>query len=198
MLISTGNPNHHWNYFIAIEKDLEKLSRYIELSKNNEDTYSIELAHILLSASSEVDVVLKQLCELLGEPRCDNINQYRDVIMHNAIGNTFANEVIVLSRFGLTHKPFENWNNGVNPDWWKDYNKVKHVRNDNFHKANLKNVLNAVGALLITVIHYYRLEFSRRDNKEVSFRDVIARLSPMSSIMDISGDDYRIAVMRVW
>lgn len=52
----------HWNYFLAIEKDLENLSRYIEFDESNLKTYSIELTHILFSASSEVDVVMKQLC----------------------------------------------------------------------------------------------------------------------------------------
>lgn len=197
MITSSGNQNHHWNYFISIEKDMETLSRYIEFSGNNYDTYSIELAHILLSASSEVDVVLKQLCQALGIDNCENILHYREAIMTHSIGAKFANEEITISRFGLTYKPFENWNNGTSPDWWAAYNKVKHFRHDNFYKANLKNVLNAVGALLITVVHFYRLEFSRRDNKEVSFPDVIARLNPMSSIMDISGDDYRIALLRV-
>jgi hypothetical protein len=49
----------HWNYFLAIESDLENLSRYIEFIDTNFKTYSIELAHLLLASSSEIDVVLK-------------------------------------------------------------------------------------------------------------------------------------------
>lgn len=54
----------HWNYYIALEQDLSKVSRFIEFSEDNFETYSIELAHLLLAASSEVDVVLKSLCNM--------------------------------------------------------------------------------------------------------------------------------------
>ncbi len=39
-MITFGTPKHHWNYFLAIEKDLENLSRYIEFSDANLGTYS--------------------------------------------------------------------------------------------------------------------------------------------------------------
>jgi hypothetical protein len=44
---------------------LENVSRYIEFIDANLDTYSIELAHLLLASSSECDVVFKELCALL-------------------------------------------------------------------------------------------------------------------------------------
>ena len=52
----------HWNYFLAIEEDLENLSRYIELREDNFATYSIETAKILMAASQEVDVLFKAIC----------------------------------------------------------------------------------------------------------------------------------------
>ena len=39
----------HWNYFLAIEEDLENLSRYIDLREDNFGTYSIETAKILMA-----------------------------------------------------------------------------------------------------------------------------------------------------
>jgi len=62
-MIKTGETLLHWNYFLALESDLERVSRYIEFDKANFKTYSIELAHLLLAASSEVDVVAKTLCQ---------------------------------------------------------------------------------------------------------------------------------------
>ncbi len=151
-MITFGTPKHHWNYFIAIEKDLEKLSRYIEFCNDNLNTYSIELTHILLSASSEIDVILKQLCEMIepASPR-GNINHYKQIIQQNLI--SFINEEISINRFGLTYKPWDNWNEAHNPNWWRSYNNVKHQRNNHFHEANLQNTINSVGALLITSKH---------------------------------------------
>jgi hypothetical protein len=47
----------HWQYFIAIESDLENTARYVEVTPGNFRTYSVEYARILLSAGSEVDVM---------------------------------------------------------------------------------------------------------------------------------------------
>jgi hypothetical protein len=46
----------HWNYFLALERDLEVVSRYVEFSRPNFQVFSIELAHLLFAAASEVDV----------------------------------------------------------------------------------------------------------------------------------------------
>jgi hypothetical protein len=70
-----------WNYFLAIESDLENLSRYIEFDEKNYDCFSVEIARILLSSSAEVDVVCKQLCRKIGKSSsAENIYQYRDEI----------------------------------------------------------------------------------------------------------------------
>src|SRR5437879_880483 len=55
----------HWNYFLALEKDLEVVSRYVEFGSQNFDTYSIEFAHLLFAAVSEVHVIAKLLCKRL-------------------------------------------------------------------------------------------------------------------------------------
>jgi len=55
----------HWNNFLAIEQDFEKLSRYIEFCEDNNNTFSIELARIIMSASQKIDVILKNICNLL-------------------------------------------------------------------------------------------------------------------------------------
>jgi hypothetical protein len=51
----------HWNFFLALEEDLDTLSKYIDFSGNDE-VYSIEIARLFLNACSEVDVILKRGC----------------------------------------------------------------------------------------------------------------------------------------
>ena len=107
-------PKHHWNYFLAIAHDLEFISRYIEFCENNQDVYSIELAHIMLSASSEIDVVMKLLCGLADNTKpVNNINDYKAIIKSEL--PELINEEISINRFGLTYKP---WINRVG---WKRY-----------------------------------------------------------------------------
>ena len=62
MGIKAGASLIHWNYFLALESDLAQVSRYIEFDSNNYRTYSIELSHLLLASSSEVDVIAKGIC----------------------------------------------------------------------------------------------------------------------------------------
>ena len=188
-MITFKTPRLHWNYFLAIEKDLENLSRYVEFDEKNLDTFSIELTHILFSASSEVDVVIKQLCNLIDPiTKVENINDYRNIISIHS--NEFINEEVVIHRYGLTFRPWLNWNNDKNPDWWRCYNHVKHERNKHYSEANLKNAINAVGALLLTVVYYYKYAFSQDYGKEIKFRDTIQRLIPESSFMKINNIDY--------
>lgn len=41
----SGKPKLHWNYFLALERDLETVSRYVEFTPDNYKIHSIELAH---------------------------------------------------------------------------------------------------------------------------------------------------------
>src|SRR5258708_3058108 len=77
-----NNTRLHWNYFLALEKDLEAVSRFIEFCPDNLNTYSIELAHLLLSSASEiVDTLAKCICVILDpNAKPPNIDQYRAII----------------------------------------------------------------------------------------------------------------------
>jgi hypothetical protein len=188
-MITFKTPKHHWNYYLAIEKDLEHLSRYIEFAPANLGVYSIELVHILLSASSEVDVVMKQLCNLISPGMQHNtINDYRPTIQTKV--NSLISEPVNIDRFGLTFRPWENWIGEANPDWWRSYNKVKHERNSHFQEANLQNTVNAVGALLLTTIYFYKYAFSAEAKTQVNFRETTRQLDPQNSFLQINSDYY--------
>ncbi len=74
--------NLHWNYYIALDSDMARVSRFIEFCPANLNVYSLELAHLLFAASSEVDVIAKSLCDVLtiSLPR-NNIDEYRNALM---------------------------------------------------------------------------------------------------------------------
>lgn len=146
----------HWNYFLALENDLEKISRFIEFSPDNYGTYSIELAHLFLSASSEVDVLFKSICEIKKPDEArNNIHEYRAITQGNL--KEIITERCYIPRYGLAMEPFINWDNNSdkNPDWWRSYNNVKHSRNTAFKEANLKNAINSIGALALLNLYYH-------------------------------------------
>ncbi|MEC5385190.1 hypothetical protein VVD49_05610 [Uliginosibacterium sp. H3] len=157
MGIETRAPLQHWNYFLSIEDDVARLARYVEPTESNFACHSIELARVLFAAASEVDVVLKQLCEKL-DPNCraSSINTYRSVIFSTFPG--LESYVVTVPRFGLTLTPWESWHEGSSPLWWTAYNKVKHRRHTHFEEACLKHALNGVAALFLVLLLFYREE----------------------------------------
>jgi hypothetical protein len=179
----------HWNYFLALERDLETTSRYIEFIEANFKTYSIELAHLLLASSSEIDVVIKSLCALIapGEKR-ENIDDYRNIIKSHL--PEFIDESIFINRYGISLKPWDNWLGEVNPNWWRSYNKVKHERDIYFDQANLENVIRSMGALLITNYHFYKKQFENEQGVTFEPKVVIDKLQLKSEFIKLNSSYY--------
>lgn len=174
----------HWKYFIALEKDLEAIGRYIELDPLNYSAFSTELSKIFLSSSSEIDVVLKQLCKKI-EPNktCANIDEYSDVIALKI--PEFLDEFVYIVRSSIELRPWKTWSRGKSPAWWSSYNKVKHERNLHYQKANLENALNAMAGLMISVFYLQKFETGYDDNKEVT-----RLLVPESALMRLNENYY--------
>ena len=181
----------HWNYFIALERDLDVVSRYVEFCTENENVYSIEFAHLLFAAASEVDVVAKLLCQRLqpAAPR-SNIDDYRSVLLIEL--PDLSTTKVVVPRYGLSFTPWDNWASTPpsNPLWWGSYNKVKHERNTHFDKATLKNALNALGALLILTYHHYSYELAPPGTLRLFPKDTTDLLKPDSTLLRLEDDYY--------
>lgn len=179
----------HWNYFLALEKDLEATSRYIEFIEANFKTYSIELAHLLLASSSEIDVVIKGLCALIAPTReRKNINDYKTIIKSHL--PEFINEYIFISRYGISLKPWDNWLGEENPHWWRSYNNVKHERDIYFNQANLENVIRSMGALLITNFYFYKKQYEQDYGDTFEPKVVIDKLQLKSEFIQLDAKYY--------
>jgi len=155
MGIATQKIEVHWNYFLALESDLDRISRYVEFDEENFKCFSIEIARVLMASAAEVDVVCKQLCKKIDPEAAESINQYRYRIKR-AYPDIHGFEVL-LPRYGLKLKPWSKWrgNTGV-PLWWTAYNKIKHHRDSEYYQGNLKNALNSVAGLFVMVLYLYK------------------------------------------
>jgi len=146
----------HWNFFLALERDVDVLSRYVEFDSRNYDCFSIEITRILAAASGVVDIVAKQICRAANRhSTASDMIDYRRELMRAYPG--MPDFRVKLPRFGLELKPWEQWRryNGI-PVWWKAHDKIKHERSAPYHGATLKNALNAVAGLFVLVLHLYR------------------------------------------
>ncbi|MHC4399884.1 MAG: hypothetical protein ACYTG0_09410 [Planctomycetota bacterium] len=144
----------HWDYYLALVDDIRRIARFVEITKENYDVYSIELARILLAAGSEVDVVAKLLCHNVApSATVGNINEYRTSLL--GAYPSLPTIRIALRRYGIALVPWQEWADGKNPDWWRSYNNVKHRRNTHFAEASLINTLSATAGLCVLVTYLY-------------------------------------------
>jgi len=156
MGIRTSLTEIHWNYFLAAEADLIGLSRFVEFHPKNYNCFSVEMARLLMASAAEVDVVCKELCKTINAASsAGSINRYREEIVRAF--PMIPNFEVLLPRYGLRLKPWTNWRQRENPPaWWTAYNKTKHHRHTEYHRACLKNVLNAVSGLFVICLYLYK------------------------------------------
>lgn len=156
MAMGSTKIDAHWNYFLSVERDLERLSCFVEFDERNYECFSVEIARLLIAAAAEADVVCKQICRKLNvSSDATKLHEYREPIL-TAYPLVSCFEVRAPS-YGLQLQPWSNWNqaNGV-PLWWTAYNKIKHNRDTEYHRANLKNVLDAVAGLFVVCVYLYK------------------------------------------
>ena len=148
----------YWQHFLALEADFAATARYVEFSRSNFATFSVEYAKLLLAIGSEVDVLCKIICERIdSSAKRGNIDDYRTCITaHSKI----VTEEVLIRRYNLAFKPWDSWASGKNPTWWKSYNDVKHQRDIFFQEANLENCSNAIAELFIVVLYCHKAEKS--------------------------------------
>lgn len=154
MGINQVDVDTHWNYFLSLEEDFLRISRYVHFNADNNKTYSIEFARIILSAGSEVDVVAKALTKATTGKVTENIKEHMDAIVPTF--PIIPTHVVFMDRFGLNVTPWDNWNQSKTPDWWKSYNAIKHDRGNHFQEANLENTFRSIAGLFILLIYYLR------------------------------------------
>ena len=145
-----------WQFFLAIESDLTRTTRFVEFNEDNFKTYSVEFARILLSASSEVDVLFKELCSITNPNKSyNNIKDYRECITSNY--PKFYTFEVLIPQYDLVRKPWKEWppNSTINPSWWDSYNNVKHQRVKNYQEANLENAIDSVAGLFEVVLYLW-------------------------------------------
>lgn len=165
--------NQIWNHYLYIEKEFIDTQTFVSLNEKNYATFSDKYFSLLQLIGSEIDVILKEICNCYPLPTGNslkNIHQYCEVVTRNI--TNFSNEEIWV--FGLEKKikPWDNWSftttpvttstgstynrySGIVPFWWTNYNKTKHTRmsvvsgDPIYERANLKNVLNGLAALYL-------------------------------------------------
>ena len=162
-----------WEYYLILESQFVNTFKYIEPgsihgSKNiNKFTFSKIYNQLLLSVGSEVDILLKELCKINGDYTADEMSKYRENLKDY---ENFSNEGCKFIYDNEIIYPWTNFNEDKSPDWWIDYNSLKHdrLKDENFKLGNYNNVTQALAGLFIIcrVLYreYFKYEPSNKSN----------------------------------
>ncbi|MCK5494756.1 MAG: hypothetical protein KAJ14_16730 [Candidatus Omnitrophica bacterium] len=160
------DPYIAWEEYKFLEDDFIKYLRYVPLSEDHKNVWSLYLGDLLIRIGSILDSFLKRAMfssELDNKDEI-NINYYRslddfqiNINVYKDIFNPFyqlSTKKIYELRTFEHNTPFSSWGdvNSNSPFWWKNYNKVKHDRFKNKKEATLKATLEALSGLFILYV----------------------------------------------
>lgn len=150
-----------WDYYLMLEDQFIDTFKYVEPgpindSKNiNKLSFSKMYNQLLLSVGSEVDILLKELCKIAGDTKADKMEIYKKVLKDY---KNFSNEGCKYIYDSEVIYPWINFKEEDSPDWWTNYNNLKHrrLKNKYFKLGNYKNVTQALAGLFIICRVLYR------------------------------------------
>ena len=100
----------YWKYYLSLEDDFIRTTRYVELDESNFNSYSVEYAKQLQAICSEIDTICKEICNFYGDINSNNFPQYTATILKNYTEISTENIKVRLDD-GINLEPFKEWNN---------------------------------------------------------------------------------------
>lgn len=164
-------PDHYVRALNIIQDDLRNIFEYIEPSPHCSGAYSYRTHALLMRTCIEIEANFKAILQeniftVSPETRL-NIGHFRKVDESHHL-SSFKIMLPIWNDSPLVLQPFDTWLQyrgipmppGVSPapTWYKAYNESKHDRQTEFKQANLKNLIDAVAALVILVSAQFRGE----------------------------------------
>lgn len=164
--------NLYWPVYKNLEEEFLKLAEYIHFSDEQLKIYSMFIADLIVRCSVEIEAISKELYYTLGgnisptDSKGNNRDLYFDTdclalldqkwllskkqIAVSAVNFYFTDEKNkILTPLHKSHK------RGISGSRWKQaYQAVKHDRHNSLKKANIENLLHALGALYILNLYY--------------------------------------------
>jgi hypothetical protein len=138
--------------YYAIEERLVQTFRYVQLHPDNGSTFSYEFASILRDCGSVFTSVLDKAIRETKHYSKDKRLNIRDFkkFLNSADQDFYRYTIIPNPLYPLVLLPYCAFSKlSSRSGWWDSYNNIKHSEIENYTDGNLKNVMNAVGALAI-------------------------------------------------
>lgn len=175
-----NNYNLFWPVYKNLEKNFLELADYIHFADDQSKVYSMYIADLIVRCSIEIEAISKELYLNLGgdahpvdadgnnrdlyfDTDCIDLLEHKWNLSKKQVivsATTFYFSVDTNRIFAPLHKANKRGTSGSN--WKKAYQAVKHSRKSSLKKANIKNLLYAMGALYILNLYYREETFDIR------------------------------------
>lgn len=163
-MVKTLDPDLAWDEYKILEEDFIEYLRYVPFTTEHENVWSLYLGDLLIRIGSILDSFFRRAIDSDVLDSANSINTYRNLDDRDINFGTYrklydsfyklSSKKIYEHRSFEKFVPFSKWSSGKAPDWWDNYNHVKHDRFENKKEATLKSVLEALsGLFIINVIH---------------------------------------------
>lgn len=155
----------YWRQYQFLEKEVLNTDAYVTIDNKNSAAFSAQYVKLFLNLCSEIDTLAEQLREMIAERHEDcDIDTKGPTILKKIAAVKIEFEKLG-EMYVITKAEYDSWKNipflkfddTSSDSWWRDYNLVKHCRNEmmegsnkyNYEKANLKNTLKALSAFYL-------------------------------------------------
>lgn len=149
------SPRLYTKALSLIIQDLRELFEYIEPSMQNANCYSHRTAILLTRVCIEVEANFRAILEANGYGPKKNYNMRDDYFKVNSSHRLSSYQVKLPEWDGdnCIRRPFSCWSTGQynQLSWYAAYNGSKHDRVNNFNKASLDNLIDAVCGLCVVL-----------------------------------------------
>lgn len=181
--------NLYWPVYKNLEKEFLKLADYIHFSDDQLETYSMFIADLIVRCSIEIEALSKELYCILGgnmhpttpdgeardlffDTDCLDLLEKKWFLGKKQISVSAINFYFIDGKNKILTPLYKSNKRGNSGSKWKQaYQAVKHDRKNSLNKANIKNLLHALGALYILNLYYRdeKTDLGRINQNENSF-----------------------------
>ncbi len=158
------NSNFYWSVYKNIEKEVLELTNHIHFDDNQINIYSMKMAELLIRTVVEIESISKELYFLNDGEKANDNNLFFDTDCLDLLENKWrlSKKQVLLTSTNFHFTTFKtltplkkaNKRGSSSSKWQQAYQGIKHNRNQNFQKGNIKNLLEACGALYLLNLYY--------------------------------------------
>jgi len=142
-----------------LKQDLRTVFAFVEPSEANLGTYSHRIFELYVRSCMEVE----NLCKVVfAENGVELAQNEKNIIRYSDLDGAMKLSEYCIKPVGVALDPFAPFEafgkprrDDRSPEWYRDYNCVKHSRLQNFDRAKLKNVICSVGGVFVLICAQY-------------------------------------------